>query len=152
MPIIKMSIEIFGKLPFDIIVNHILPYTYRTKPPRHLADIRSFYSDFKFVANYYYYDLNEYILLRDIVQFYNNNSPVDAGIEHLFTVRLNRSIVFQKISLEEKYVFIFTHYKDHILRNADKKIKFLWGLMKPKERTVFINYFIIRQLEKIELE
>jgi len=92
------------------------------------------------------------MLLRDIVYFYNNNNPVDAGIEHMFTVKLNRSIVFQKISLEEKYVYIFTHYKDHILRNADKKIRFLWGLMKPKERTAFINFYIIRQLEKIELE
>jgi hypothetical protein len=152
MPIIKMSIDIFGKLPFDIVVNHILPYTYRTKPPRHLADIRSFYSDYQFVLNYYYYNLNEYILLRDIVHFYNNNNPLDSGIEHLFTVRLNRSIVFQKISLEHKYVYIFTHYKDNILRNADKKIRFLWGLMKPKERTFFINYFIIQDLEKIELE
>ena len=69
-----MSIEIFGKLPFDIVVNHIFPYTYRTKPPRHLADIRSFYSDYQFIVNYYYYDLNEYILLRDIVYFYNNNN------------------------------------------------------------------------------
>ena len=147
-----MSIEIFGKLPFDIVVNHILPYTYRTKPPRHLADIRSFYSDFKFVANYYYYDLNEYILLRDIVYFYNNNNSVDAGIEHVFTLRLNRSIVFQKISLEEKCAFIREHYNDNILINSEKKIRFLWGLMKPKERTAFINFYIIRQLEKIELE
>jgi len=147
-----MSIEIFGKLPFDVVVNHILPYTYRTKPLRHLADIRSFYSDYKFIENYYYCDLNEYILLRDIVYFYNNNNSLDSGIDHKFTLLLNRSIVFQKISLEEKYVFIREHYKDNILINTDNKIRFLWGLMKPKERTMFINFYIIRQLEKIELE
>jgi hypothetical protein len=147
-----MSIEIFGKLPFDIVVNHILPYTYRTKPPRHLADIRSFYSDYKCIVNYYYCDLNEYILLRDVVYFYNNNNSLDSGIDHKFTLLLNRSIVFQKISLEEKYAFIREHYNDNILINIDNKIKFLWGLMKPKERTVFINHFIIRNYEKIELE
>ena len=147
-----MSIELFGKLPFDIVVNHILPYTYRTKPPRHLADIRSFYSDLKFIENYYYIDLNEYILLRDMVYFYNNNNSLDSGIEHKFTLLLNRSIVFQKISLEEKYVFIRKHYNNNILINTDNKIRFLWGLMKPKERTIFINFYIIRQLEKIELE
>jgi hypothetical protein len=147
-----MSIEIFGKLPFDVVVNHILPFTYRTKPPRHLADIRSFYSDLKFIENYYYIDLNEYILLRDIVYFYNNNNSLDSGIDHKFTLLLNRSIVFQKISLEEKYVFIREHYNDNILINIDNKIRFLWGLMKPKERTAFINFYIIRQLEKIELE
>jgi hypothetical protein len=147
-----MSIEIFGKLPFDIVVNHILPYTYRTKPPRHLADIRSFYSDYKFIENYYYIDLNEYILLRDIVYFYNNNNSLDSRIDHKFTLLLNRSIIFQKISLEEKYAFIREHYNDNILINIDNKIRFLWGLMKPKERTMFINFYIIRQLEKIELE
>lgn len=145
-----MNQFIFCKLPFDIIINHILPYTYKKKSERHLADIRSFYNDYLIITNYYYCELNEYILLRDVIHFYNNNKPLDAMIEHRFTLRLNRSVVFQKMSLDEKHVFIFTHYKDNILKNSETKIRLLLGLMKPKERAVFINYFIVRNLEKIE--
>lgn len=145
-----LEINFLKMVPMDVIMNHIMPFTYEPKPPRHMNDIRSYYSDYQMIINYYYYDLNEYILLRDIVNFYNNNQPLDNGIEHSFTVKLNRNIRLQQKSLDEKCAFIFFNYKDNITVNAENKIKFLWGLLKPHERTTFINKYVIEYLEKIE--
>jgi hypothetical protein len=134
-----MNISLLRKVPDDIIISNIIPYTYEKKPIRHMADIRNFYESYRTIADYYYTELNEYILLRDIVHFYNCGHSLNEGIEHLFTVKLNRNISLQKYSLEEKYVFIFLNYKDNVLIDMNKKITFLWGLMKPIERAYFIN-------------
>ena len=138
-----MRAELLRKIPDDVIINHIIPYTYEKKPIRHMADIRDFCESYRTIAEYYYTELNEYILLRDIVYFYNGGHSLDEGIEHLFTVRLNRNISLQKYSLEEKYVFIFLNYKDNVVVDMNKKITFLWALMKPVERAYFINKNIL---------
>lgn len=138
-----MRAELLRKIPDDVIINHIIPYTYEKKPIRHMADIRDFYESYRTIAEYYYTELNEYILLRDIVYFYNEGHSLDNGIKNLFTVKLNRNISLQKYSLEEKCVFIFFNYKDNIDVDMNKKINFLWGLMKPFERAYFINKNIL---------
>jgi hypothetical protein len=138
-----MDITLLRKIPFDVIINHILPYTYEKQPTLLMCDIRSFFEDYRIIANYYYYELNEYILLRDIVYFYNGGHQIDAGIEQSFVNRLNRNIILQKKTLEHKYVFIVLRYHENIIVNADKKIKFLWALLKPRERTSFINKYIL---------
>ena len=138
-----MRAELLRKIPDDVIINHIIPYTYEKKPIRHMADIRDFYESYRTISEYYYTELNEYILLRDIVYFYNGGHSLDEGIEHLFTVRLNRNISLQKYSLEEKYVFIFFNYKDNVVVDMNKKITFLWALMKPVQRAYFINKNIL---------
>jgi len=140
-----MDPGLLRKIPLDVIINHIIPYTYAKQPPRLMSDIRSFHEDYRIIANYYYYELNEYILLRDIVYFYNSGHPIDAGIEQAFVYKLNRNISLQKKPLEQKYVFIVLRYYENIIVNADKKIKFLWGLLTPRERTAFINRYIIPQ-------
>ena len=43
-------------LPEEIIINHILPYTYNLKDRNHLMDIRSFTSDLGILENVYWFE------------------------------------------------------------------------------------------------
>ena len=65
-----IKIELLKKIPNDIIINNIIPYTYMRKCPKHLQDIRSFYNHFKLLENYYCIYSNEYILFNDLERFF----------------------------------------------------------------------------------
>ena len=41
------------KIPNDIIINHIIPFTYQVQSKILLKDIQSFYKDYEKVINYY---------------------------------------------------------------------------------------------------
>ena len=62
--------EIFGKLPEEIIINHIMPFAYKPQPANLLSDIRSFYTDFHLLDNYWFY-YNTYCMYNDIIEFIN---------------------------------------------------------------------------------
>ena len=44
MTIIKP--ELIQKIPYDVIINNILPYTYGVKNKKHTLDIRSYFTDY----------------------------------------------------------------------------------------------------------
>ena len=68
----ELSPNYILRLPLDIIINHILPYTYNTKDREHVLDIRSFVRDYQFMESLFY-DYNEIIILNDLVRYCNNN-------------------------------------------------------------------------------
>ena len=96
-----------SKLPFDTIINHILPYTYELKPKRLLKDIRSFYEDYDIIENFYFFDYNDLSLLVDLLIF---NKKSVYSKDNFYTIR---------------------------------KIRLLFGSMKPIQRTSFINRYVI---------
>jgi hypothetical protein len=135
--------EYIRRLPEDIIMNHILPYTYQTKPRNHLYDIRNFIHDYALVDSIYATQFNEIILLNDLLRFLYINVTPSYGIENIFENVLRRHFSFANKSDAYCISRIRIHYHRNVTVNTDRKIRSIWGLMKPQERTKFINQYIV---------
>jgi hypothetical protein len=134
---------LISKLPLDIIINHLIPYTYNVNPKRHLVDIRSFYRDNNFIYNLYFTEFNHYILLYDLLSFCNGGKPLIYGIHYNFVLILKRTFMMKQGSREDIEDYIFNNYLDERMnKNITEKIKMLFGLLTCKERTAFINFHI----------
>jgi len=114
----KSLAALFKMLPHDVIVNHISPYTYEPKPPKHLLDIRTFVSDYSMIEGYYMTMMNEHILLHDLIEYCKYNVELS------------------------KFIEIYTRYL-YKNENKETKIRIILGKMAPNERTQFINDYII---------
>ena len=141
----KNQIQLWKKIPVDVYINHIIPYTYQKIDTKLLNDIRNFIYDYNMIINYYYFDMNEYCLLIDIIWFFNKK-PI-TEINHLFINFLNRNIIFNKLSYDKKISFIKNNFYCNLYSNAAKKNKLLLALMTPSERANFINRYIIEYYE-----
>jgi hypothetical protein len=64
--------QLWKKIPLDLLYNHIIPYTYQKIDSNLLNDIRNFIHDYRIIINYYYFDMNEYFLVHDILVFCSN--------------------------------------------------------------------------------
>jgi hypothetical protein len=65
----NIEIKYLRKIPSDILVNHIIPYTYQTQDKALLSDIISFKKDLDMIKNIYIFDYNFHILLNDLILF-----------------------------------------------------------------------------------
>ncbi len=61
---------IMEKIPYDIIINNIIPFTYRTMPREILSDIISFTHDLNIILNIYSFDYNLKLLINDLINFF----------------------------------------------------------------------------------
>lgn len=109
---------LFKLLPYDIIINHIAPYTYLTKPQSHLLDIRTFISEYNMVEEYYTTMLNKNVLLNDLLRYYKNK----FGFKQL------------------KRIYYGLLLKD---KNKETQIRIIWAKITPNDRTKFINNYIL---------
>lgn len=135
-------IELIKKLPFDVIINNILPYTYQVKPKLHLIDIRSFYDDYNFLSSMFY-EYNEIIILNDIIRYCNDNIAPIYDMHPRYENILKRHVLFANKTKINTKNFIFADFHRRILHAPEVKIKFIFGLMKPRERTDFFNKYYI---------
>jgi hypothetical protein len=133
-------------IPEDIIMNHIIPYTYNILPKKLLNDIRSNYIHTQEIVNMYYFDYNAKILLYDLIIFCNNNIAPVYGIEKKYEKILRRNFTLANKNNTEILDFVFFHFHKNILHNPERKIKFLWGLMTPRERKQFFESYYSVQL------
>jgi len=113
-------------LPQDIIINHIAPYTYRTKPENLLLDIRSFNNDYQLIEDYYLTMLNKRILLHDLILYYKKR----FGVNRL------------------RYIYIQNF---HRTTNVDTKNRVLLTKMTPLDRCLFINDYILIDEESLPI-
>lgn len=138
----ELNINLFKFLPFDVVVNHILPYTYQPQPKRILADIRSFHSDYSFLENIYAFDYNYDVLYHDLTCFCNCTLVQNYNMNKSFGNLLNRLFRFKNNTYSQLNNFVFITFHRDSTKNQIRKIRFLWGLLKPVERTRFINRFL----------
>jgi len=145
-----MEIELWKKIPVDVFINHIMPYTYKKQDTNLLNDIRNFVFDYRMIVNYYFFDLNEYCLLVDLVTFCTNrlcnNSTINSS-KMSFIFFLERNIMFRKLRLGKKFEYIKSNFYFNLHTNTQMKIKFLFSLLTPSERARFINEYIIEYYE-----
>lgn len=141
----ERQIQLWRKIPLDVFINHIIPYTYQKINNNLLNDIRNFKNDFQMIIDYYYLDMNEVCLLTDLTWFYNgNHKSLAIETNHSFVNILDRNFTFKKLSLDKKMDFIRKNFYFNINTNIHKKNKFLLLLLTPSERASFINEYIIQ--------
>ena len=138
----ELSPNYILRLPLDIIINHILPYTYNTKDREHVLDIRSFVRDYQFMESLFY-DYNEIIILNDLVRYCNNNVAPLYGLHKKYEKTLRRYVMFQTKTSAEIHDYVFGVFHRRILENTESRIRFLFGLLTPRERTGFFNTYYI---------
>jgi len=146
MIVMSLNINLLHSLPYDIIINHIIPYTYMIKPSKHLHDIRSYTLDYNTIDNYYLFEYNYYVLMNDFALFCNNQRNLIIGINIYFFNIIKRNFMLQNKLDNEIYLYIDNNFHNNVFKNVERKIKLLWGLFRPKERTHFINEFIIKNM------
>jgi hypothetical protein len=93
-----------NKLPLDIVINRILPYTYEVKPPRLLRDIRSFYEDLHIIDNFYQFDYNDKVLLLDLLIFTKKSFKDISDTIRIIRLLIASMTPTQRTSFINKYI------------------------------------------------
>lgn len=135
----ELNIKYMSCLPEDVIINHVLPYTYMVQPKHHLQDIRNFVVKYDLLESYYMTQLNEIILLNDLLNFLYMQSLecpnfFESVLRRVFHIRDKSIASLSKISEE-------CFYKN-IGVNAGSKTRIIWGLFTPMERAIFISVYL----------
>jgi hypothetical protein len=141
-----MDNQLWKKIPTDVFINNIIPYTYQKQDNNLLNDVRNFVFDYRMIINYYFFDLNEHCLLVDLVSFCTNHLCNDSMINRSkmsFIFFLERNVLFKKMPLGKKFEYIKSKFYFNLHTNTEMKIKFLFTLLTPFERARFINEYII---------
>jgi hypothetical protein len=130
--------NLWRKIPYDVFINNIIPYTYQKIDSNLLNDIQNFIHDYMIILNYYSFEMNEFFLIHDILVFLiSDEITIDF---------LNRNVMFKNLSLDKKYDYI-QHFQKILNSKVEQKNKFLLALMTPSERALFINKHIIAEIE-----
>jgi hypothetical protein len=132
-----------GTVPLDVIINNIIPYTYHKQPSHLLIDIRTFTSDYSLVDSIYSTQYNNTILLNDLLRFCSINVSPSYGIQNIFEKVLRRNFIICNKSDEYMISLVIIHFHRNVNVNTERKIKFIWGLLTPNERTEFINMYVL---------
>uniref|UniRef100_A0A6C0JFY9 Uncharacterized protein n=1 Tax=viral metagenome TaxID=1070528 RepID=A0A6C0JFY9_9ZZZZ len=135
--------KLLDLLPLEVIVNEIIPFTYRPQPAKLLVDIRSFSNDFSTVDNGYLYDLNYDVLIYDLLCFCNQTRVPSYNMREQFGNLLKRSYMLRDCGYSELNNLVFLIFHRNVILYPLRKVRFLWGLLRPKERTTFINKFLL---------
>ena len=128
-------------LPEDIVIQHIMPYTYRKQHPQLLFDIRNYCDDYALVDEYYNHNYNQYMWLNDMVSFFTlpHFHSTKKGVDKI----LQRHIYYKNKENFMLVEIVLDRYYTNIGHNVERKVRFLWGLLLPVERTQFINKFLL---------
>lgn len=113
--------SLFMKLPEELWIEKIYPYTYKPQPKLLLEDIRSFPKEFYFVENMYLYYFNYRILFNDLIEFCMENTFLSL-----------RFTLIQIETFSDLYTF-------RTKKNMKRKSRILFALLNPLERKEFIR-------------
>jgi len=110
-------------IPFDIILHHILPYTYHTQSNALLEDIQN-YSITKEILMNKKYDTS--MIKHEILAvFYDNKSTLSTILQRLFPMKLK----------EKNYHSIYRFSKE-------QRFNILFGLFTKEERLLFVEHIL----------
>jgi hypothetical protein len=114
------------RIPLDIIINHIIPYTYNIQPKLLLEDIKNYYTIKKNLINDKY---NTNIIKHELLSnCYINKQKFNNILDRHFQIHSKK-------------------YDYHIIYKYSLKSQFniVFGLLSREERTCFSEY-IFREL------
>jgi len=138
------------KIPYDVIINNIIPYTYNPIPVELMIDIYSYKKDLNMIKNIYAFDYNYGVLFHDLLYYINyiidENYAVNGNdfIMPQCEKILRRNFMISKMNKIKIVTFVNKQLNVSINNETriERKINYLWGLMTPIERTRFINRII----------
>ena len=108
-------------LPFDIIINHIIPYTYNIQSNTLLEDIKNYYTIKEILMNYKY-DTN--IIKHEILAlFYDDKSLLNKILHRRFQIK------FKNYDYNNIYKY-----------SNNTRFNILFGLFTKEERQTFFEY------------
>ena len=111
------------RIPNDIIINHIIPYTYNIQPNILLEDIKNYYTVKTTLINDKY---NINIIKRELLSnCYMNKQKFNNILDRHFQIHSK-------------------NYDYHIMYNYSKNSQFniVFGLLTREERTAFSKYIL----------
>ena len=109
------------KIPLDIIINHIIPYTYNIQPKLLLEDITNYYTiKTKLINNNFNTNIIKHELLSNC---YMNKQKFNNILDRRFQIH-------------------FKKYDNHNIYNYSQNTQFniVFGLLSREERTYFSEY------------
>ena len=134
----------FATLPMDIVIHHILPYLVQPQSKELLQDIHSYVTDYNILQNVYLYEYNYSVLYNDLCSF----CVVFSRRPHARTL-VGRYVLCHT---DDAIIKTIQYIQDRSTSGTDaQKIKFLWGLLTPAERTDFINTMIIEDYQEFHI-
>ena len=124
-------------LPYDVIINNIIPYTYNLQNKDHLQNLRSFKKDYKMLYDLTAFSYNDTIILTDLIRFCNNNIAPIYDIEEKYENILRRHFLFKNKTKWEIKMYVFRDFHKRLLTHTERKLFFLYSLLTPEERYLF---------------
>ena len=115
-------IRYMNRLPYDIIYNHIIPYTYNKQPIPLLEDIKNFNLIKKELLHNKY---STKAIKHEILAIFYTDTNILKNV-------LERSFMFKQ-TLKTKNTNIHSY-------TNDKKFAILFGLFTPNERQRFLQH------------
>ena len=110
-------------IPFDITINHILPYTYHIQSNALLEDIRNYSITKEILMNKRY---DTCMIKHEILAvFYDNKSTLSTILQRLFPMK----------SKEKNYHSIYRFSKE-------QRFNILFGLFTKEERLLFVEHIL----------
>jgi len=111
------------RIPFDIIINHIIPYTYNIQPNLLLEDIKNYYTiKIKLINDKYNTNIIKHELLSNC---YMNKQKFNNILDKHFQIHLK-------------------NYDYHIIYKYSQNTQFniVFGLLSREERAYFSEYIL----------
>ena len=111
------------RIPFDVIINHIIPYTYNVQSNILLEDIKNYYT-IKEILMDKKYDTN--MIKHEILAvFYDNQTKLSTILHRHFQIKLKKK--------DYNIIYNFSN---------NKRFNILYGLFTKEERTNFLEYML----------
>jgi len=111
------------RLPFDIIINHIIPYTYNIQPKVLLEDIKNYYEIKTQLLGRENRDTN--FIKRELLKILY----LDKKLNNILCRRFQRNVKKYNYTTLSRYSY-------------DTKFNILFGLFTPKERCQFSEHIL----------
>ena len=111
------------RIPFDVIINHIIPYTYNVQSNILLEDIKNYYTIKEILMNKKY-DTN--MIKHEILAvFYDNSCKLSTILYRHFQMKF----------LKKDYNIIYNF-------SNNKRFNILFGLFTKEERVLFLEHIL----------
>lgn len=134
------------RIPYYVIHKHVIPYTYLPQSKILLHNIRNYKQDINLIEDIYLTQYNEFILLVDLLGFYNyymNTKNINERLQAL----LKRHIMLKNKDVIELNQIMISCIKPSMRKRS---VKLIWGLMMPEERNTFINDYVLDTMTILE--
>ena len=111
------------RIPFDVIINHIIPYTYNVQSNILLEDIKNYFTIKEILINKKY-DTN--MIKHEILSvFYDNNRKLSTILYRHFQMKFKKK--------DYNIIYNFSN---------NKRFNILFGLFTKEERVLFLEHIL----------